>query len=146
MRSLVVRLAFPLAVSLFLAACDSGSGMDEDPNSVAGTWVGEVTSVTAQGDTIVFQINMTIQQQGIELSGGGTVTGPNGPDAFTIVEGAAYFHPMINMDLLFSGPPLGELNGVVSDDRRTITGTISGPGFSGLTVLTVALSKTGPPV
>ena len=138
-----VRL-LPLAFLLFLTACDS-SGANEPEvkeNSIDGNWVGEIVSQDINGMPVTFTVDMTIVEDRSNVTGGGTVTGPDDAKAFTLVEGSSsYLHPIINFDLLFDGPPLGELNGTITEDLKQIRGTMSGPGFAGIAELEIVLSK-----
>lgn len=142
----MTRTAFllPLAFLFFLTACDS-SGSNEPmvrENSIDGNWVGEVTSQDLNGMPLSFAVDMTIAEDRSNVTGSGTVTGPDGAKAFTLVEGSSsYLHPIINFDLLFDGPPLGELNGAITEDLKQIRGTMSGPGFAGIAELEIVLSK-----
>ena len=142
------RLAFLLPFGLFLLfiGCDSS---DPDPgpigmNSVTGTWQGEVTSMNVMGEVDTFLVNMTLSEAQTNVTGSGTVTGPAGELAFDVVEGGSYLHPFLNIDMLFDRPPLGQLRGNVAEDRQSIRGTMTGPGFSGIAELQIVLTRMDP--
>ena len=121
-----------LFILLSLAACDSSDPDDgmRGPPALTGQWRGVVTS----SDTVAVPVEMEIVQDGTVLTGSGSLESPTGMFAFEIDPGSGYFHPTVNMFLLYGNaiPPLGTLNGIVSEDREMIRGTMDGPGFSGL--------------
>ena len=141
------RLFYLVSLSLFLltAGCDSG-GM-EGPvsvDSITGTWQGTVITTDFMGVTDTLRIDMNLNEVRREVSGDGTVTGPGGAQTFEVLEGSSYFHPTLNLDLFFGGPPLGGLDGTVSQDRRQINATMSGPGFSGPAEFQIVLTRMAP--
>ena len=142
------RLFFllPFTVFLLLIGCDSS---DPDPgpfmgDSITGTWRGEVPSRNVMGEVDTFLVEMTITEELTNVSGNGTVTGPQGAISFNVVAGSSYLHPLLSLDLLFTQPPLGELNGNVAEDRMSIRGTMSGPGFAGTAELQIVLNRMEP--
>lgn len=145
MRRLAVFL-LPFSLFLLFIGCDSS---DPDPgpiavDSITGTWRGEVPSTNVMGVVDTFLVEININEDRTNVTGDGTVTGPQGVLAFNIIAGSSYLHPIINLDLLFGGPPLGELNGNVAEDRRSIRGTMSGPGFAGIAELQIVLTRMEP--
>ncbi len=111
---------------------------------MTGTWQGEVTSTNVMGVVDTFLVNMTLTEALTNVTGSGTVTGPAGVLAFDVVEGGSYLHPLLSIDMLYDRPPLGELNGNVAEDRQSIRGTMTGPGFSGIAELQIVLTRMDP--
>jgi hypothetical protein len=150
MPSFTRRAVFPLALSLLLTGlfvgCDSSDPGDPmGANSINGTWRGELVSHNQLGEEETFQVEITLIESRTEVSGDGTVTGSDGVLSFDVVEGGSYVHPLLNLDLLFDGPPLGQLSGNVSEDRREIHASMTGPGFStGSFLLQIVLTRIAP--
>ena len=144
------RLTFLLPFTLFLLfiGCDSS---DPDPgpitaDSITGTWRGEVPSMNVMGEVDTFLVEMDLNQEQTNITGSGSVTGPDGAASFNVIEGSSYLHPLLNLDLLFpnASTPLGELNGNVAADRMSIRGTMNGPGFAGIAELQIVLTRMEP--
>ena len=142
MRRLLFLL--PLTLFLLLIGCDSSDPRPISANSITGTWQGKVPSMNVMGEVDTFLVDMTLNETQTNVTGNGTVTGPLGAISFNVVAGSSYLHPLINLDLLFTQPPLGELNGNVSADRSSIRGTMSGPGFAGIADLEIVLTRMEP--
>lgn len=134
-----------LLLTLGLTACGSSDAMEEPPptpDSITGNWTGELVSTDLNGNETTFQIAITLNEQQTQVGGSGTVTGPNSTEPFTVVmEESSYLHPLLSLVLLYNGPPLGNLSGLVSEDRQEIRGTMSGPGFSGIAELKIVLTR-----
>lgn len=146
MRRAVLPLALSLLCTGLLAGCDSSD--PEDPmgtTSINGTWRGEIVSQNQMGEQETFEVEITLTEVQTMVSGDGTVAGPDGVLPFDVVEGGSYVHPFLNLDLLFDVPPLGRLSGNVSEDRREIHASMTGPGFStGSFLLQIVLTRMEP--
>ena len=150
MASFMRRFALPLLLSLFLTGllvgCDSSE--PEEPimgDSINGAWEGEIYSQNRLGEQDTFRIEMNITESMTMVSGAGMITGPPGvtppESSFIVVEGSSYLHPFLALELIYEGSFPGGLNGNVSDDRREIRATMTGPGFSGLADLQIVLTR-----
>ncbi len=124
------RAALLLLLSLLLplAACDSSQSPDPPP-SINGAWSGEITS---QG--VRFTFELVFNEANTFVTGSGTVTSPQETAGFSL--DGNYLHPSLNLRLNFPDRPPGSLNATVTDDRKSLRGAISGPGFSGIIDLT----------
>ena len=138
------RLLLSAAVVLLVVGCDS---MDPGPisnESISGVWRGEVPSTNVMGIIDTFRVELRLAEEATNVSGTGSVTGPGGAHACTILQGSSYLHPLVSLNLLFDQPPLGQLSGNVAQDRASIRGTMTGPGFSGVAELRFILNRVAP--
>jgi hypothetical protein len=142
------RLAFVLAFGLFLffLGCDSTDPGPITTNSITGTWRGALTSTNAMGVVDTFLVDLDLTEARTEVTGNGSVTGPNRTVSFEVLAGSSYLHPTIDLNLFFDGfqPPLGDLSGNVAADRMSIHASMDGPGFSGIAELQIVLTRVQP--
>jgi len=113
---------FLIALLGLLAGCDSGG--DDTPPSLTDTWEGQFVS---SDDLVVLRLE--IVEGATLVSGSGQIT-LAGEQVVFMVQGS-YLHPVLTLEINFSDRPPGTFNGNVTENRKEISGNISGPGFSG---------------
>ncbi len=105
----------------FMAACDAA---DPAPApSVSGRWTG---AVSRSGADQVFELDLNESRT---LATGGGSLRANGAAAFTL--SGSYVHPSVSLQFTFQDRPPISFTGRVSEDRKTMTGALSGAGFGG---------------
>ena len=136
---LVLRLWIPITVccSVLLVGCDSNSS-NEDGTSIAGSWVGSLTSGgTTQNLTLTLS-EVENPVGGISVSGTGTVASTSRTVTFAV--SGSYVHPILSLDAVFDIPPgtnpSGNISGQVNESRTEITATVTGPDVNGQVVFT----------
>lgn len=115
---------FMLSTLLLLAAC-GGDTTAPARIEVAGSWNGSFSSAGVTGT-----IAMTLQETSGAVTGNGTLTGGGTATPLTVT--GTYAPPNASLALHATGFNDINLSGTVSD--QTLTGTLNGSGFVGVSI------------